>query len=258
MNLRVLLFLLVLLLTLNNIFADEDTLYIEDDEDEQIISDEEDQSILKGPITGKELEFYLRSEYNRSNIFNGELSILSNLVFLEKTKLTMGVSIGRTKNNTDINTLIRFNYSPFTKKYLSYLSFSLAYIFNRIPEYETSVHSLLPFITYGSSRAGISIGMNLRFTSFFKEKSQFESRLTFNGYVNFVDTEKMQIGLSAGTFSDFNAKNLGAYSLKLNIIINLNKNWTIINDVEVLQSGGDGFSTTFYGFAWRGGARYSW
>ena len=206
-------------------------------------------------ITEKEVEAFFRAEYNRSSIFYGEMSVLGGIEFYNLLKLKGGISIGRTKGSTDLNSFIRVNYSPFAR---IPLNFSLAYIYNGIPEYEAHSHSLLPFITYGASRAGISAGVNFRFSSFFGEKPQFESLLSFYGYVNIVNTNSLIIRIGAGTFSDFYAKNIGAYSLKINIDIYLDSKWSILNELELMQSGGNGFSTNFYGFAWRGGARYSW
>ena len=250
---------LVMFLAFGYIFADDEHLDFPDESGESsVIPAQNKKNLFLEKMTGKEVEAYLRSEYNRSNVFYGELSLLGGVEFFDQLRFKAGISVGRSENVTDVNTLIRVNYSPFKAKYARPLSFSLAYIFNGIPEYEANMNSLFPYITYGASRAGLSLGINLRFSSHFGEEAQFESRLSFLGYVNFINTEAFQVGISAGTFSDFHAKNLGAYSLKLNVLLNLDKNWSIINEVEVMQSGGDGFSTTFYGFAWRGGARFSW
>ena len=247
---------LLIFLSFGYIFADNE----DDDENNQTaeLPREKKISPFVQKISGKEAEAYLRSEYNRSNIFYGELSILAGIEFFDQLKFKGGVSFGGTKDVFEISTLVLVSYSPFKARFARPLSFSLAYIYNGMPKYEVNTQSLMPIVTYGTSRAGLSLGMNMRFSSFFGEESQFESRLSFNGYVNFINTESLQIGIGAGTFSDFQAKNLGAYSLKLNVNLNLDSHWKILNEVEVMQSGGDGFSTTFYGFAWRGGARYSW
>ena len=248
MNKRLLFLPVILLLALGNIFADED------DEQEFVPPPQKTGNSFINSITDKEVEAYMRSEYNRSNIFYGELSVLGGVEFFNQLEIKGGISMGRTESSTDISTFIRPSYTPFRIP----LTFSAAWIYNGMPEYEAHTHSFLPYVTYGVSRAGISIGMNFRFTSFFDEEPQFESVLSFSGYINFIDTETLQIGISAGTFSDFQAKNMGAYSLKVNVLMNLDSRWSILNEVEMMQSGGDGFSTTFYGFAWRGGVRYSW
>jgi len=249
MNKKILIIPLILFFAVFNIFADED------DDPDFIPLPERAPNVFIDNMTDKEIEVYMRSEYNRSNIFYGELSLLGGLEFYNNLRVKGGISIGMTESSTDIHSFFRTNYAPFEK---IPVTFSLIWIYNGIPEYEVHTHSLLPFVTYGSSRAGISAGVNFRFTSFFGEETQFESIFSFNGYVNFLNTDDVQIGLSAGTFGDFYAKNIGAYSLKLNIYMYLDSNWTILNEIELMQSGGDGFSTNFYGFAWRGGARYSW
>ena len=249
MNFKVLITIpLILFLAVSFVFAEED------DETDLIPSNGKKTNLFFESMTEKEIEAYLRTEYTRSNIFYGELSVTGGIEFFDQLRANGGISIGRTDRETDINTFLRANYMPFSFP----LGFSLAWIYNGIPEYDANVHTLLPFVSYGNSRFGVSVGLNFRFSSHFDEEAQFESVLTFSGYVNFLDTESLKIGISAGNFSDFYAKNLGAISLKLHAIVRLDSNWTIINEVELLQSGIDGFAANFYGFAWRGGAKYSW
>ena len=239
---------LILLFALNFVFAAEDA------GTESGRTHTQTGNAFTDSITEKEIDAFLRTEYNRSATFYGELSLMGGMEFFDQLKVKGGISLGRTERQTDINTFVRANYMPFSFP----LGFTLAWIYNGIPEYEADMHTILPYISFGNSRAGISVGMNFRFSSHFGEEAQFESILSFSGYLNFLDTESLQVGISAGNFTDFYAKNMGAFSLKLHAIVNLDNNWTIINEIEILQSGADGLATNFYGFAWRGGARYKW
>jgi len=51
---------------------------------------------------------------------------------------------------------------------------------------------------------------------------------------------------------------MGAYSLCLYSAVAINKQWSIINDIELLQSGSVGLSANFYGINWRGGVKFTW
>jgi hypothetical protein len=216
------------------------------------------QSVYGIDITEKEVEAYLTGEYSRGFIYNGNISAAGGIELNNILKFRGGFSIGKNSGITDLDTFISVRYSPFSGLYLLPLNFSLSYIYNGLPEYKANTNSILPFISYNTPRAGISIGSNLRFTSFFGETAQFESILSFRAYFNFINDEMLRVGITAGNFNEFYAKNMGAYSLSLNAVIRLNDNWSIINEFEVMQSGGDGFTTTFYGFGWHGGARYTW
>jgi len=206
-------------------------------------------------LTGKEIEAYLTGEYNRSINYNVSLSAIGGIELNGVCKIRSGVSIGKNADSADINAFAGGRYSPFSKLPLS---FSLLYIYNGLPDYESHTHSILPFISYNTRRAGISIGPNFRFTSFFGETAQFEPILSSSVYFNFINNDVLRIRLSAGNFSEFYAKNMGAYSLSVNAVIRLDENWFILNEFELLQSGGDGFTSAFYGFCWRGGAKFKW
>lgn len=212
------------------------------------------QAVFGIDLTEKEIEAYLTGEYNRSN-YNFSISTVGGIELNKIYKFRSGISIGKNTDSTDINAFLGGRYSPFSKLPLS---FSLSYIYNGLPELYTHTHSILPFISYNTRRAGISIGSNFRFTSFFGETAQFESILSSFAYFNFINNEVFRIGVSVGNFNEFYAKNMGAYSLGINTVIRLDDNWFIFNEFEFLQSGGDGFSAVFYGFCWRGGARFTW
>ncbi|MCL2801413.1 MAG: hypothetical protein FWD28_06625 [Treponema sp.] len=212
-------------------------------------------NIFSLEITERDLEAYIRGEYNRSSNYYGEISIVGALELQNHFKIRGGFAYGKNMHNTDINSFINTKYSPFSG---IPLGFSVSYIYNSFPEYSTHTHSLLPLISFNGERAGITAGVNFRFTSFFYESPILETILSLHTYFNFIITDTLRIGMGFGNISDFMAKNLSAYSVSFYVSILFFENWSLINEVEFMQSGGDGLSTTFYGFSWRGGVKFSW
>jgi hypothetical protein len=213
------------------------------------------QSIFSLDITEKEVEGYLRAEYNRSYPFFGNISILGNIELNDIWTIRGGLSFGGSSGITDINTLLSASVFPFSALPLG---FSLLYIYNGLPEYRAHDHAILPLVSLNGERAGLSVGCNFRLSSFYGSDALFESVLTFLGYLNFINNEKLRLGISAGNLSDFKAENLGMMSLSVNSQVNINEKWSVVNDIQLLQSGLDGFTATFYGIAWRGGVKYKW
>jgi hypothetical protein len=212
-------------------------------------------TVYGAELTEKEIEARLIGEYNRGFEYNAGMSAAGGIELNKIFKFRSGVSVKKSEELSDLNIFLSGKYSPFSKVPVS---FSLLYIYNNLYEYETSIHSILPFISFNAKRAGVSIGLNSRFTSFFEEQAQFESILSSSIYFNFVNKETLLIGVSLGNFDEFYARNIGSYSLNINTVIRINNNWSIINEFELMQSGGDGLLSTFYGFGWRGGARFTW
>ncbi|MCL2765384.1 MAG: hypothetical protein FWD40_08930 [Treponema sp.] len=242
---RLFLFPLVFCFLINSIFAS--------DSEPELYED-----ISRIFISAKEMEAYLCGEHNRGFNYYGEMSLIGAIELEHRLKLRGGISLGKSAGNTDLNTFINTSYYPFYSKFLKPLNFCVSYISNSFIEYEVNTHSILPFVSYNAERAGISIGNNLRITSFFGETVIFESIITYYTYFNFISTALLTAGAGFGTFSDFHAKDLSAYSLRLYAIIILDKSFSILNEIEFLQSGGYGLTTVLYGFSWRGGVKYSW
>jgi len=206
-------------------------------------------------ITKSEIEAFLRGEYSRAFNYYGDISAIGSIELNNMFAFRLGFSLGNAADSTNIKTHTSAAYIPFSR---IPLDFRVIYIYNGIPDYENHTHTILPLVSYNAARAGISIGPGLRFTSFFNEIAIFESILSFSVYFNFINNDSLRIGISIANFNDFQIKNFGAYSLKFNTAIRLDSNLQIINDLELSQSGGDGLSTAFYGFGWRGGIRYTW
>lgn len=201
---------------------------------------------------------YLRGEYTRTSGFLYEISAAGKIVLQDKFGFRGGFSLGRTLYDTDINLFLYAGYSPFPGYKFLPFTFSLSYIFNSLPEYKNNTNSIFPLISYNARYGGISLGCNFRFTSVFRELAAFEAVLSVYAYANFVNNERLRIGMGIGNFNDFHAKNLGAFSLNINSAVRINGKWSIVNEIEFLQSGLDGLSTTTYGISMRAGAKFSW
>ncbi|MCL2251990.1 MAG: hypothetical protein FWC12_08785 [Treponema sp.] len=206
----------------------------------------------------KEAEAYIKGEYNRGNYNNGEVQLLGNIGLNELVNFKLGFSYLQNTASPEFNVLFKTGFSPFNNQYLSPLSFSVSYLLNTIVEYDVTTHSIFPSVSYKTERFGAEIGVSLRLTSFFGESPQFESILSFYIYCNFIKTNALTIGAGCGTFDDFNARNMGALWLDLNVDVRISKNLTIMNEFVWLQSGLDGFSAVFYGISYKGGVKFSW
>jgi len=206
-------------------------------------------------ITDKNAQAYYRGEYTRGSDFSHELSVIG-LIELDRI-LTFkgGISAGGTMTDTNISALINVSYAPFLR--LPFI-FSLSWIYNGLPEYHAHTHSLLTLVSYNGIRAGVSLGCNLRFSSYFGEPSYFESVISFYGYVNFFNNNLLRFGIGAGNFNEFQTRNLGAYFIDIFASVNINKNFIFVNNIELMQSGGDGLTTTFLGIAFRSGVKFTW
>jgi hypothetical protein len=207
-------------------------------------------------ITGKEVEACLRGGHNRSFNFFEDVSIIGSVEMNSRYSIKGGFSIGSLDSALAIKAFTLAQFVPFDK--IDFLNFSLAYIYNGLPNYDAHSHTILPLVSIAAKRAGIAVGTSLRFTSFIGEDAVFESILSFSCYVNFINSEMLRIGISLSNFNNFAANNFGAFTFAVNSQLRLNEHWAIVNDLELMQSGIDGFSAAFYGFAWRGGAKFSW
>ena len=206
-------------------------------------------------ITGKEAGVFFTGEYNRIFYWYGDVSAIGAVELNNKITFKSGFLYGKTQYDTDIKVFTGARYDPWANLPLN---FSLSYIYNGLPDYDVNSHTILPVISYNAKWVGIGIGTSFRFTSFFGEPVVFESVFSFSGYVNFVNNEKLCIGISFANFSDFNAGNMGSYSLGLNSEIYIDRQWSVINEFELMQSGSNGLSATFYGISWRGGMKFTW
>jgi len=235
-------FLLVFFISISNIYFAES----------QQISNNEESSPKK--IKG-EIDAYLNGQYNRIFNYYGDISAIGSLELNNIFAFRLGFSLGIAGDIINVNTHTSAAVIPFSK---IPFDFRVIYIYNAIPDYENNTHTILPLFSFNVARAGISLGPSLRFTSFFNEKPVFETIISFSAHINFINNDSLCIGISVSNFNEFQAKNFGAYSLKLNTTIRLNSQLRILNEFELSQSGGTGLSTAFLGFGWRGGVIFTW
>jgi hypothetical protein len=135
---------------------------------------------------------------------------------------------------------------------------SFAYNYNGLPKYEYNVHSMPVLVSLQGKRAGVALGTNFRLSSFFGEPLVFEPVLTASVYVNIITTDVLRLGLKSANFNDFTYGNFGAYFLSLNSVVYLNNNLSLLNELELHQSGSAALASNFYRIIYRGGVMVSW
>jgi len=138
------------------------------------------------------------------------------------------------------------------------LFIAIAYSYNGLPEYENHTHSIPLLFSYKGKRIGAVLGINLRFSSFLDESLVFEPVVCISVYGIILKTDNLQFKIEAANFNDFTYDNLSAYFFKLNNIFNLSKRLSLINEIELHQSGSITLASNFYGVTYRGGVMFSW
>ena len=153
-------------------------------------------------LTQKEAGSYFRLESNRSLDYSGDVSVFSQIELNTQYGAAAGFAMGWLDEDFEIKAFASLRYTPFIN---IPLDLNLAYNYNGLPgaSFNSHTHSLLPFISYNAKWAGISLGINMRFVSFFGEPAIFESMLSFSAYVNFVNIENLLVGITFANFSDF-------------------------------------------------------
>ena len=210
---------------------------------------------LDTQVTDVNVETYLGGNYTRGSHFMGEIAGIGSVELNDTLSFRGGLLAGRTMIDTDINALVNINYSPFKELPLS---FSVKYIYNGLPEYEAHTSSIIPFVSFNARIAGVMLGMNFRFSSHFAESAQFETVLAFYGYFNFINNDRIRIGIGAGNLKDFHSNNMGAISMNVFAELPIAENLIIVNDIEYMQSGMDGLTATLFKMAFHTGVKISW
>jgi hypothetical protein len=212
-------------------------------------------------ITEKEAEAHIGGEYNRSYNFFGDISAIGAVELNNRLAIKTGFSIGWAEGITDIKVFTGIRFSLLEKRPqgpLDPLGLGLSWMYSDLPEYEANSHTLLPYLSWNDKYWGAAIGPGFRFSSFLGEAIIFEPTLSISAYANFVNNEKLRIGVSIANFNDFQAHTFGFFSLCFNSAVRINSQWSILNELELKLSGIDGLTTNFYGIALRGGARFKW
>ena len=212
-------------------------------------------SALNFHVTGREIGSEIKGEYNRALSFSAGLLAFAGVEINNLYNFKGGLFLGTAGGGLDIRTFIRGRAGPFFGKPFYA---GLAYIYNGLPSFSVHEHTFLPFISYNGKRAGVSIGTGLRFTRFFGEAAVFESMFSVSAYFNFINNDKLLIGLGLGNFNDFYAGNFSSFTLSVNGLVRLNSRWAVSGEISILQSGSTAFAANFYGVSFQGGARFTW
>jgi hypothetical protein len=206
-------------------------------------------------ITGKEMAVFLSPEYNRALNFCWNLSTDGIVKINDSNTIKAGLALGSVGTVFEIKGFAG-GEAALPVSIPLYIGFY--YNYNGLPEYENHTHSIPLLFSYKGKRAGAVLGINSRFSSFLGESPVFEPILCVSLYAFIYKTDILQFKIEASNFNDFTYSNLGAYFLKLNNIINLSSRLSLINEIELHQSGSVTLVSNFYGVTYHGGVILLW
>jgi len=206
-------------------------------------------------ITGKEIGFFVTPEYNRALNFCWDLSTVGVVKLNDSYAVKAGLALGSVGTAFEIK---GFAGGEMALPVSTPLYIGFSYNYNSLPEYEYHTHSIPLLFSYKGEKFGGVLGFNPRFSSFLGEPPVFELIPFVSLYVFIYKTDILQFKLEASNFNDFTYNNFGAYFLKFNNVINLNQRLSLINEIELHQSGGVTSSSNFYGVVYHGGVIFLW
>jgi hypothetical protein len=206
-------------------------------------------------ISDTETDFLFAPEYNRAFKFCWDVSALGRIKLNGLHNIKAGIAMGA------VGTVFEMKAFAGGEAALPIgipLFIGLSYNYNGLEEYDHHIHSLPLLVSFQGKRLSAALGVNFRFVSFLGEPPLFEPILTASLYVAIIDTDFLRLGLKVANFNDFTYDNLGAYFLNLNTVIYLNENLSLLNELELHQSGSIALASNFYGLVYRGGVTISW
>jgi hypothetical protein len=206
-------------------------------------------------ISDTETDFLFAPEYNRAFNFCWDISALGRIKLNGQHTIKAGIAMGAVRTVFEMKA---FAGGEAALPVGIPLYIGLSYNYNGLGEYDHHVHSLPLLVSFQGKRLIAALGVNFRFVSFFGEPPLFEPILTASIYVAIIDTDFLRLGLKAANFNDFTYGNLGAYFLNLGTVIYLRENLSLLNELELHQSGSIALASNFYGIIYRGGVRISW
>jgi hypothetical protein len=229
-------------------------------------------SVCLGALEFNEIhtDLTIKPEFHRSFGFCQEFAAEGELVIQNSYGVQGGIALGQTGKEFDLDMFMGSSYLlPLPVS----LKIRLLYIYNTIPAYTYRTRTLFPLLSFQGKWGGADLGTILRFTAFDSDPAIFEPILGARVFFNFPAMGLLKLTVGLGNFSVFNAGNLGAYYLSLESKIDINgsrlikglrERWdraplvSLINNLELYQTGSIGLASAFQGFAWRGGFRLSW
>jgi len=206
-------------------------------------------------ITSKEMGVFFAPEYNRTFNFCWDLSTAGVVKLNDSYAIKAGLALGSVGTAFEIK---GFAGGEIALPVSTPLYIGFFYNYNGLPEYEYHTHSLPLLFSYKGERFGAALGFNPRFSSFLGELPVFELIPFVSLYVFIYKSDTLQFKIEVSNFNDFTYGNFNAYFLKFNNVINLSKGLSLINEIELHQSGGLSLATNFYGILYHGGVIFSW
>jgi hypothetical protein len=206
-------------------------------------------------ITNMEAETFLNSDFNRTFLFVGGISAAGKIEFNDRLAVKEGLSLGL---GQDVTIIKLFTNAAYRIPIAWPIEAKLAWVYNGLPEFDVHSHAIAPIVSWNTKYYGASVGFGCRFTSFFGERALPELILPLGVYVNFINNEKILVGMSLANFNDFQADSFIAFALAAKASLRLNRHLAVINELEFRQSGVDGLTATFHGIVWKGGAKLTW
>ena len=207
-------------------------------------------------ITNVEIEYFLISDFNRTINYIGGFSTAGKIEFNNRVTVKEGVYLNYCPENVNIIKL--FTNAAYRILADLPLEINAAWVYNGLPDYETHSHAIVPIISWNTKYYGISVGYGARFTSFFGEGSLVEHMMPMGLYVNFINNEKLCVGMSIANYTDFQIDSFIAFALAAKVSVRINNRLSIVNELEFRESGADGLTNIVHGVVWKGGAKLSW
>jgi hypothetical protein len=207
------------------------------------------------PDRSREFGIEMEYQYNLGFDHCWNFFVFGSVEFNKLFLLRGGVSAGRTGKVSDINGFLlgRFSF-PF---YMP-LNVKLAYLCNKLPEYQTNIHTILPLAGLEWKYFGFSAGTTLRFTGFHDNVFLFEVLPAYSVHVMFINFKKVRVGFRVANFSDYESGNLGSYSYRFKSKVYITDHLAVTNNFEILISGSISRLVSVYSYSYKGGVVFSW
>jgi hypothetical protein len=206
-------------------------------------------------LYGVEIDLCFAPEYNRAFRFCWDISALGRIKLNGQHTIKTGFAMGA------VGTVFEMKAFAGGEAALPVgipIFIGLSYNYNGLEEYDHHIHSLPLLVSFQAKLMSAALGVNFRFVSFLGEPPLFEPILTASLYAAIIDTDFLRMGLKIANFNDFTYGNLGAYFLSLSTVVYLIKNLSLLNEIELHQSGSIALASNFYGIVYRGGVTISW
>lgn len=204
-----------------------------------------------------EIDAFFSFERNKSLPNSWSMSVLGMTEIQNLLTIRGGVSFGL---EDSLGLEDSFNFDAFALAGIQLplphsLSLNTSYIFNDYPAYDTAIHSLIPFLKTDLWRFELTFGYCFRFLFFNQDFIISEQSLAYRIIFHVIDAAKGNLSIYAANFSDFMCGNSLAYYFGLTGELSISSRVSFIGSLEILQTGVDGLTASFYGTVIHGGIR---